>query len=155
MNEIASMIQDGALVTAGHIDHFNTMTIGWGLIGTIWRKEVLMCFVRPSRYTYEFFEKNEYFTVSFFYPSYKPQMSYLGTISGRKIDKVKEAQLTPYSMGEGVGFQEAYVNVLCKKIYFQDMDFDTFPQDVKQIYYSSGDVHRLYMGEIVAIEEQK
>jgi flavin reductase (DIM6/NTAB) family NADH-FMN oxidoreductase RutF len=154
MNDISQMITDGCLITAGNIEKFNTMTIGWGMLGTIWRKDTFMCFVRPSRYTYEFMEKNEYFTVSFYYPSKKRQLSILGTKSGRNTDKVKEVGFTPIPCEDSVTFKEAYMTLLCKKIYFQDMDSSHFPESVSKIYYSTNDVHRLYFGEIIKVINQ-
>lgn len=53
------------LVTAGNKDHFNTMTASWGGIGFLWNKPVVYIFIRPERYTFEFIEKSEYFTLSF------------------------------------------------------------------------------------------
>ena len=47
-----------ALVTAGTLEDFNTMTIGWGSMGTIWGpphrgKQVLTVYVSPARYTHK------------------------------------------------------------------------------------------------------
>lgn len=53
------------LVTAGSKEHFNTMTASWGGIGWLWNKPVVFVFIRSERYTYEFMEENEYFTLSF------------------------------------------------------------------------------------------
>lgn len=154
-NEIASMIDDGALITSGQLDHYNTMTIGWGMIGTIWRKKVFVAFVRPSRFTYEFIEQNDVFTISFFYPSFKQQLSYLGSRSGRLTNKVADVGFTPMAAGESVSFKEAYLTFICKKIYFQDMDANAFPDMVKNVYYAKGDVHRLYFGEIIDIIQKE
>jgi len=54
-----------ALLTAGNKDKFNTMTISWGGLGTLWGKPVATTNVRTSRYTHEFMDNNEYFTISF------------------------------------------------------------------------------------------
>ena len=59
-----------ALVTAGTLKHYNTMTISWGGLGTLWSRPVATVYVKPIRYTYQFLEKNEYFTVSFFPEAY-------------------------------------------------------------------------------------
>ena len=59
-----------ALLTAGDKDKFNTMTVSWGGLGTIWGKPVATVYVRKSRYTHDFMEDNDYFTVSF-YPEEK------------------------------------------------------------------------------------
>ena len=55
---------DWALLSAGKLDNHNAMTIAWGGLGYLWKKEVAYIFVRPSRYTYEFTESNDYFAVS-------------------------------------------------------------------------------------------
>ena len=55
-----------ALLTAGNEDNFNTMTISWGGLGTLWGKSVATVYVRTSRYTHDFMDSNGYFTVSFY-----------------------------------------------------------------------------------------
>ncbi len=118
-NDLSKKIASGCLLTSGNIDNFNTMTIGWGMIGTLWGKECFLVFVRPSRYTYQFMENNEYFTVSFYNDKYKKAMGYLGTKSGRDENKVKNIDFAPLAIGESVTFKEAYQTYLCKKIYFK------------------------------------
>jgi flavin reductase (DIM6/NTAB) family NADH-FMN oxidoreductase RutF len=143
----------GALVIAGKVDSFNTMTIGWGVTGVLWGKDVFIVYVRPSRYTYEFMENNEYFTVSFYDDEYKKAMGYLGTKSGRDTDKVKDVNFTPIKCGESVTFKESNLTILCRKIYIQDLDQKAFTEDVNQRYYPTDDVHRYYIGEIIDIVE--
>lgn len=53
------------LITAGNIDHYNMMTASWGTIGFLWGKPVACVVIRPQRYTLEFVEKEECFTLSF------------------------------------------------------------------------------------------
>ena len=48
-----------ALLTAGNEGSFNTMTISWGGLGTIWGRPVATVYVRTSRYTHEFMDNNE------------------------------------------------------------------------------------------------
>ena len=60
-----------ALVTAGTPDNFNTMTISWGGMGTLWGKPVATVYIRTSRYTHEFIDANEYFTISFYPEEFK------------------------------------------------------------------------------------
>ena len=38
--------KEWALLSAGNKDAFNTMTISWGEMGTLWNKPVITCFVR-------------------------------------------------------------------------------------------------------------
>ena len=82
-----------ALVTAGSLTHYNTMTISWGSLGCIWNGEdsarpIVSVYVKPCRYTHDFIEKNEIFTVTFFDKKYKPDLGILGRESGRDGDKV-------------------------------------------------------------------
>ena len=49
--------RNGALVTAYSNGKHNTMTIGWGGLGVLWRKNVATVYIRENRYTYEFIEK--------------------------------------------------------------------------------------------------
>lgn len=63
--EIFRMFQvNTALLTAGDEKHLNTMTIGWGQLGTLWNLPVCTVYVRPERYTYEFMEAQDTFSVS-------------------------------------------------------------------------------------------
>ena len=76
------------LITAGTPEHCNTMTASWGGLGVLWHKNVATIYVRPQRYTYEFLETSEFFTLSFFDEAWRQQLSYCGTVSGREADKV-------------------------------------------------------------------
>ena len=38
-----------ALVTAGTPEHYNTMTISWGGLGTLWRRPVATVYVKKNR----------------------------------------------------------------------------------------------------------
>ncbi len=58
--------KDWMLITAGTIDHYNTMTASWGHMGIMWNLPVAMAWIRPQRYTFEFTEKYSHFTLSFF-----------------------------------------------------------------------------------------
>ena len=71
---IKMISDDWALLTAGTLDKFNTMTISWGGVGELWGKDVAFVFVRPQRYTYGFMEENDYFTLSFFGGDYKKEL---------------------------------------------------------------------------------
>lgn len=155
MNEFGLMLKDGCLLTAGSIDHFNTMTINWGMIGNLWNKEVITCYVRPSRFTKQFLDDSEYFTLSFFFPSQREKLSYLGSVSGKDTDKIKDVGYTPIEVEYGVSFQEAYMTVVCKKIYVSCLDINQIKPDIKNIFYANDDYHYQYVGEIVKIIQNK
>lgn len=149
--KIDELIKEGCLLTTGNIDSFNTMTIGWGMIGTIWRKKTFIVYVKPCRYTYDFMEKNEYFTVSFYKEQYKNEMTFLGTKSGRDLDKVKEINFHPFEINNSISFEEAYCTIVCKKYYYTDIDINNVPKDAKERYYKDNCLHRVYYGEIISI----
>ncbi len=70
------------LVTAGNRDKFNTMTASWGGAGILWNKPVVFSFIRPQRYTFEFMEKNDCYTLSFYDESYRDALKICGSRSG-------------------------------------------------------------------------
>ncbi len=143
-----------ALVTAGVENSYNTMTIGWGGMGTLWGKPVVTVYIKPCRYTYEFMEKNDYFTVSFYPEEYKKDLGILGTKSGRDGDKVKLTRLTPKKLDKGMTFEEAKVTIVCKKIYYQDLDINVIPEEVVERNYKTEAPHRVYIGEVVEMIEE-
>lgn len=143
--------QKWALVSAGNMDSFNTMTISWGGLGTLWQKPVATIYVKPIRYTYEFLEKSDYFTISFFSQDYHEDLALLGRISGKDCDKIKSTKLTPKFLKEGVSFEEAEVTLVCHKIYCQDLDAQAMPAKVVEDYYQNEACHRMYIGEVVRI----
>ncbi|MBQ1238021.1 MAG: flavin reductase [Oscillospiraceae bacterium] len=140
-----------ALVSAGTPEDYNTMTISWGGLGTLWSRPVATVYVKPIRYTYEYLEKNEYFTVSFFPEEYKKDLGVLGSKSGRDGDKVALTGLHAVKAENSVTFREASATLLCKKIYWQDLDPAQMPAEVIDTYYKTEAAHRMYIGEVVGI----
>ena len=143
--------KEWALVSAGNEDNFNTMTVSWGTMGTLWNKSIVTVFVKPCRYTYEYLNDNEYFTVSFFDNEYKKDLGILGTKSKRDCDKMALTRLHAKGIEHGIDFEEANCTILCKKIYFQDLDLAQIPEDAVQKYYLEEAPHRMYIGEVVEI----
>ena len=138
------------LITAGSADCCNTMTAGWGGIGTVWRFPAAICFVRPQRYTREFLDREDYFTLSFFEEEFRPQLSLCGSKSGRDTDKVKECGFTVKTAGCGAPyFEEAEHVLVCRKRYVQQMDPKQMPADVKERWYEDEGDHIVYLGEII------
>lgn len=138
------------LITAGTAARCNTMTASWGGLGVLWNKNVAMTFIRPQRYTFEFVEKNDWFTLSFLEERYRKQLSLCGSKSGRDTDKVKECGFT-VKTGEGGApyFDEAELVLVCRKLYWQDMDPAHFLDLSIDKNYLNHDYHRMYVGEIV------
>lgn len=139
-----------ALVTAGVPGEVNTMTISWGSLGELWNKPVVTVYVSSSRYTYEFIEKNDRFTVAFFPPECRQALQYLGSHSGRDGDKIAASGLTLEWLESGQpSFKEADMVIEARKIYGAPFSAEGFG-DVPQKFYSRGKmgVHSVYVGEI-------
>ncbi len=142
------------LVTAGTIEGkekpWNTMTASWGGLGYLWNKSVAFVFVRKERYTYEFCEKNEVMTLSFFPQEYKKALSFCGTKSGRDYDKAKETGLNPIETeNKSVAFEQANIILECKKLYIDMLNDENFLDDnIKDKWYKDEGLHRVYICEI-------
>lgn len=140
-----------ALLTAGDEKSFNMMTISWGGFGTIWNKPVATVYVRTSRYTHDFIDANEYFTISFFPEQYKKILSVLGSRSGREIDKMKDSGLNAIKAGGSVSFREAEVTLVCRKMFKQELSVANMPEDIAKSMYEGQAPHDMYIGEVVEI----
>ena len=79
------------LVTAGNEEKVNTMTASWGGMGVMWGKNAAFVVIRQSRYTKEFIDREGTFSLSFLGEKHRNMLKYLGTVSGRTEDKLKEA----------------------------------------------------------------
>ena len=146
------------LLTSGNYKtgHYNTMTVAWGSFGTMWNKPFAQIVVRPTRYTFDFMEKYDTFTLTAFPAQYKKALSYLGSHSGRKFDKIKESGLTvcPSSVVPAPCVEEAELVIECKKIYYQDFNPENFIDESIDKNYPQKDYHRSYFGEILAVLEK-
>lgn len=144
--------KDWFLLTSGDENGFNTMTVGWASMGVMWNKNVITAMVRPNRYTFEFMEKNDLFTVSFFGEENKNILGFCGSHSGRDCDKTAETGLTPVFTDGTVAFKEAKLTFVCRKIYAQDLDINLVALDVKPAN-GSDPIHKQFMGEIIKVYE--
>ena len=159
-----------ALVTAGNMEHFNSCTVGWGSLGTLWTRpgksgSVVTVYLHPARYTNDLMRESELFTVTFFPAEYKKALGVMGTLSGRDGDKAAAAGLTPVSAGGTVGYAEAELTFVCRTLYRHQMAKEDLAPDV-QAYYAgnpksfpvdeNGDwqPHWVYVGEIVDVIER-
>lgn len=144
--------QKWMLITAGTKEHCNTMTASWGGLGVIWGAPTATCYIRPQRYTKEFVDREDYFTLAFFGEEYKKALSLCGSKSGREVDKVKECGFTVETAQCGAPyFQEAEMVLVCKKRFAQEMDPNCIPEDIKEKWYPEQDYHTMYLGEIVEV----
>ncbi len=143
------------LLTAGDFStgRFNAMTISWGSLGVMWSKLTFQTVVRPVRYTYEFMEQYDSFTICAFPRQYRKALSLLGTKSGREGDKIAQAGLTPTASTQvaAPSYAEAELVLECRKTYWQDLEPAHFLIPEIDQNYPEKDYHRIYYGEVVAI----
>ncbi len=150
---IQRMREDGLLLVSTDKDGKpNVMTIGWGTIGCIWSRPVFIVLVRPSRYTYGRLEQVSDFTVNVPPKEISEAVGICGTVSGRNCNKFEEAHLTPIPSREVRSpiIQECVVHYECRTLHRNDLAPEALAQAVREEFYSSGDFHRVYFGEIVA-----
>jgi flavin reductase (DIM6/NTAB) family NADH-FMN oxidoreductase RutF len=140
-----------ALLTAGKTDNFNSMTISWGGLGTLWNKPVATVYVRTSIYTHDFMDTNDYFSISFYPEQYRKTLGVLGSKSGRDMDKMRASGLTPKKIGETISFEEAETTIICRKLFKQSLEVANMPEDVIKDLYTGQAPHDMYIGEVVAI----
>ncbi len=145
------------LVTAGNPQSFNTMTASWGAMGELWGRPTAIIFIRESRYTYEFLQREQTFTLSFFDEAYRQALTICGTRSGRASDKVSEAGLTPLSTPAGMmTFTQARMVLECRTMLQQPLDLDLlaapYRDAVLQGCYSRDTAHhQVFFAEITAV----
>lgn len=145
---------DWMLVTAGSASSWNTMTASWGGFAAAWNLDLALALVRPSRYTHEFMERAEGFTLSFLPEDMRRALEVCGSKSGRDCDKAREAGLTPRDFGAGadsprIAFEEARLVLSCRKVFAQDLSPGSFvDRSIIRDHYAKGDLHRLYAGAI-------
>ena len=143
------------LLTSGDFaaGRFNAMTVGWGSLGTMWGRPFAQVVVRPIRYTYQFMERYDTFTLCAFPEDCRSALQLMGTKSGRDVDKIAEAGLTPIASTRiaAPGFAEAELIIECRKIYWDDLDPARFLDSSIERHYPQKAYHRIYFGQIVAI----
>ena len=129
------------------------MTVSWGGVGIMWNKPVTFTFIRPTRYTFEFLERNDLFTICFFDESYREALSFCGSKSGRNVNKVEETGLTPMFTEEGTPcFEQARMVLVCKKLYAQFLNEESVlggEPVLKQ--YNGDEYHKMYISEILEV----
>lgn len=142
------------LISAGNEEKCNTMTASWGGFGVIWGGPTATAYIRQTRYTKEFVDNNEYFTLSVFdmNDENRKALTLCGRVSGRDTDKIKEAGLTPYYVDGTVGFEEARMIIICKKVYAQYMGPENFIcKEMVEKWYEDNDFHTMYLGQITKV----
>lgn len=138
----------GVVLCAGNREKSNAMAISGGDFGTWWGQSVARAYVAEARYTHQFMESSEYFTIMSF--DDQNVLTVMGTKSGRDMDKAKECGLTTLYTENGTPYYaEATTVIECKIIFSQPVDLSRFKdEDVKN--YST-EPTTAYTGKIVRV----
>ena len=140
------------LITAGNEQTgCNTMTASWGHLGCLWghNDPSAVVYIRESRYTKQFVDAERYFSLCVMDRSFKKQMAYLGSVSGRDEDKIGKAGLSPVYADDTVYFKEAKLVLICKKVYASEIRKDgIIYKDTIEQCYPQDDYHTMYVGKI-------
>ena len=109
------------------------------------------CYIRQSRYTKEFVDASQTFTLSFLDPArYRRELGYLGRVSGRDEDKIAACGLTPVAVDGTTTFAEAGLTLVCRKAYAIYLGPEGFVPGVvdQERWYADGDYHTMYVAYI-------
>lgn len=153
------------LITAGTEQSFNTMTASWGHIGALWGQSVngrptVEVFIRPSRYTDKFVDENDCFSLTFFDEQYRKDLAYLGSHSGKDVNKITKTKLTPFFIDGVPAFKEAKMVIVARKIYKGKIEENNFIDKtiIKAFYnsesghaYNNDSYHNVYIAEIIKV----
>jgi flavin reductase (DIM6/NTAB) family NADH-FMN oxidoreductase RutF len=149
-SKVLKRLEGGAFLVVKGKDRMNVMTIGWAMLGVVWRRPCLMVAVRSSRFTHGIIEEADSFTVTFPTGDMKKEINFCGTKSGRDMDKFEKCHLatsqaqkvsTPVLKVPGYHFE-------CRIVYKTPMDPRSLSPDLEKIYPAK-DYHTLYFGEIM------
>lgn len=140
--------KEWCLISATSQGKTNTMTASWGALGHLWNKDIAIIFIRPQRYTKEFIDASDTFSISFF-EGHHTELSYLGTKSGRDENKIENVHFDVIDLKGTPTFKQAKEVFFCRKLYVDSLKKDSFL--FKEIYdknYPNDDLHIVYIGEI-------
>lgn len=151
LNPFKTIGKDWLLISALKDDKVNTMTASWGGIGVIWNKNVVTVYIRPQRYTREFIDASDYFSLTFF-ENYKKELGVLGSKSGRDGDKIKEVGFDIEILENQPTFKQGKMTFICKKLYRGEIAPECFiDKNLDSQNYPAQDYHYIYIGEIKSI----
>ena len=140
------------ILCSGDTTENNAMTIGWGGIGNYLghdRPAVTM-YVAPTRYTWEFMERHNRFTLMEFEDPAVWQ--YMGRNSGRDGDKTAALGLhTAYTPDGTPYYEEAKLVIECEIMTSWHQNANDFRNNTPKDWYADFDagIHTVYIGEVI------
>ena len=154
-NPFTLINKDWMLITAGNREKHNTRTASWGGVGELWGRYVSTIYIRPQRYTLEFVEREDYYSLCFFGPEYRQALNLCGSKSGREVDKDAATGLTPCFDEAAPYYEQVRLVFLCRKLYRQDLEEGCFLDKGLLEKWYDNDLHRMFIGEIVKVLEKE
>ncbi len=156
INPFSKIGTEWMAVTAGDKDKVNTMTASWGTLGVLWGKNVVSIFVRDSRYTKEFIDRQDTFSLTFFDTSDQENrlaLKYFGTVSGRDEDKISHAHMHAAYAADGTPYiDEGNLVLVCRKMSATKILPEQFlDASIDSTWYKDNDYHTMYVAEITQI----
>lgn len=153
-NIIDMISREWMLITAGNKSGYNMMTASWGFMGEMWGNHSALIMVRPTRYTMDFINKSDYFSLSF-YGDNKEIHKVCGNMSGRDVDKTALTGLTPCFCEKAPYFCEARLVIICKKQYVGELTDANFTDKEPLQKWYDGDLHYAVIGKIEKVLVKK
>jgi len=113
----------------------------------MWGADSVAVMIRPQRYTMEFVENNDCFTLSF-YGDNKDIHKICGYQSGRDVNKTELTGLNPIFADNTVYFNEARLVLICRKQYMDVLKEECFVDKAPLKWYEKKDFHHVIIGKI-------
>ena len=140
------------LITAKKGETVHNMTASWGMMGVFWGENVVTVGIRPQRYTKEFVDAGDIFTLTFFDGERKKEMGYLGSVSGRDEDKIKKVDFHVTEIDGAPTFEEGKLVFVCKKLMETPLDPADFKESwIDEKWYEAHDYHIMYTAEVIGV----
>lgn len=147
--------KDWMLVAAQKDGKTNAMTASWGFAGVMWGKNCLITAIRPQRYTKEFVDGSDTFSITILPDGYRDTLNYFGSVSGRDEDKIAKSGLTVEKCENTPYFAEGKLVFICRKMFAQKINAESFiDKEAFEKWYPNNDLHTLYVAEIVKVLEK-
>jgi len=130
----------------------NLMTIGWGMLGSVWGIPTWTVLVRPSRYTFRCIEHSGCFTINVPTESLSRACAICGSRSGRDTEKFALCGLSEEKATNVLAPAVAQCPIVyeCQVVHSNDVLPQKLTGEILSGSYMDGDYHRIYFGKILA-----
>ena len=139
---------NSVLMSTGNNDFFASSVASCRYVFELTFKPIAACFIRPQKNNIRFFEKNEYFTLSYFSPEHRYMLDSFGT--GPDGEKIKPV----VSQMGNMFYPNAELIFECRKAVNLELILSKEIQVIlatekKLSLYPGNEPPRMYIGEIV------